>query len=225
MTKILHIDASARPGLGGIDLHGSYSRRLTHDFVKHWLSRQPEAHVRYRDVGLQPPDHVNHSWIEAAFGSGLDPAETARVLEKSNELVNELLWADVLVLGVPMYNFGMPSSLKAWIDNIVRLGQTLFYTPDAAGHPFTGAFSERRLPVVLLSSRGDHGMDPGGEYAYMNHLDPAIKTALGFIGINEVHSIAIEHQSEGGEALSHSLQSALLRTTDLAETLLAARGV
>ncbi|ACZ77496.1 MULTISPECIES: FMN-dependent NADH-azoreductase [Dickeya] len=225
MTKILHIDASARPGLGGIDLHGSYSRRLTHDFVKYWLSRQPDAAVRYRDVGLQPPDHINHSWIEAGFGSGLEPVEVDRVLGKSNELVDELLWADVLVLGVPMYNFGMPSSLKAWIDNIVRLGRTLFYTPDVPGHPFTGAFSERPLPVVLLSSRGDHGMDPGGEYAHMNHLDPAIKTALGFIGINEIHCIAVEHQSEGGDALSHSLQSALSRTADLANNLLAARGV
>ncbi|KHN91236.1 NAD(P)H dehydrogenase [Pectobacterium actinidiae] len=225
MTKILHIDASARPGLGGIDLHGSYSRRLTHDFVKYWLSRQPDAAVRYRDVGLQPPDHINHSWIEAGFGSGLEPVEVDRVLEKSNEFVDELLWADLLVLGVPMYNFGMPSSLKAWIDKIVRLGRTLFYTPDVPGHPFTGAFSERPLPVVLLSSRGDHGMDPGGEYAHMNHLDPAIKTALGFIGINEIHCIAVEHQSEGGDALSHSLKSALSRTTDLADTLLATRGV
>ncbi|MEI7306142.1 FMN-dependent NADH-azoreductase [Pectobacterium atrosepticum] len=225
MTKILHIDASARPGLGGIDLHGSYSRRLTHDFVKYWLSRQPDAAVRYRDVGLQPPDHINHSWIEAGFGSGLESVEVDRVLEKSNEFVDELLWADLLVLGVPMYNFGMPSSLKAWIDNIVRLGRTLFYTPDVPGHPFTGAFSERPLPVVLLSSRGDHGMDPGGEYAHMNHLDPAIKTALGFIGINEIHCIAVEHQSEGGDALSHSLKSALSRTTDLANTLLATRGV
>lgn len=225
MTKILHIDASARPGLGGIDLHGSYSRRLTHDFVNYWLSLEPDTHIRYRDVGLQPPEHVNHLWIEAAFGSSFEPEESARILEKSNEMVNELLWADMLVVGAPMYNFGMPSTLKSWIDNIVRLGQTLHYTPEVVEHPFTGEFAKRKFPVVLLSSRGDHGMDHDGPYAHMNHLDPAIKTALGFIGISEIYSIAIEHQSEGGDILSQSLEKSLLRTKELAEKLFAIRKI
>lgn len=140
--------------------------------------------------------------------------------KKSNEFVDELMWADVLVLGVPMYNFGMPSSLKSWIDHIVRLERTFIYTLGVQEHPFVGIFSERSLPVILLSSRGDHGMDPGEEYAHMNHLDPAIKTALGFIGIKEFYSISVEHQSEGGEALSHSLQKALSSTHILVDSLL-----
>ena len=72
MTNILHIDASARPGLGGLDEHGSYSRRLTNTFVKNWLAQQPDTQVRYRDVSNQPPAHIDHRWIEAAFGSERD---------------------------------------------------------------------------------------------------------------------------------------------------------
>lgn len=220
MTNILHIDASARPGLGGIDAHGSYSRRLTHDFISRWLSSEPHAQVRYRDVGQIIPAHIDHRWIEAAFGSARDTPAAVAVLAQSDELSDELLWADVLVLGVAMYNFGMPSSLKAWIDHIVRLERTFFHTPEKTGFPFTGAFADRDVPVVLLSSRGDYGMNPGGEYEHMNHLDPAIKTALGFVGLRDFHSIAIEHQSEGGELFDQSLHNALSATTHLADKLL-----
>ena len=220
LTKILHIDASARPGLGGIDPHGSYSRRLTQTFVSRWLSLQPDAEVRYRDIGKQPPAHVDQRWIEAAFGSERDSAWALEVLAPSNELIDELLWAEVLVLGVPMYNFGMPSSLKAWIDQIVRLNRTVFHTPGVEGFPYTGAFAGRKLPVVVLSSRGDYELNPGGQYAHMNHLEPAIKTSLGFIGFEEFHSIAVEHQSDGGQLLEASLDSALSATTMLAENVL-----
>ncbi len=171
-------------------------------------------------MGRQPPAHIDHRWIEAAFGTERDAPWAAEVLAHSNELSDELLWADVLVLGVSMYNFGMPSSLKAWIDHIVRLGRTLHYTPEVKDHPFTGAFADRNVPVVVLSSRGDHGMDPGGIYAHMNHLDPAIATALGFIGLHDIRSIAVEHQSQGGEPLAQSVRSSLSATTRLVDDLL-----
>lgn len=122
-----------------------------------------------------------------------------------------------------MYNFGMPSSLKAWIDQIVRLGRTVFHAPEAEGFPYTGAFADRNLPVVMLSSRGDYDLDPGDQYAHMNHLEPAIKTSLGFVGFKVFHSIAVEHQSDGGELMQASLEHALSATTSLAENLLSTR--
>lgn len=223
--KILHIDASGRPGLGGLPPHGpygSYSRRLSQHFMDHWLARQPATEVKYRDVGTHPPKPVDHAWIAAAFSRGEPTAEQRAALAESDALIDELLWADLLVIGTPMYNFGMPANLKAWVDNIVRVRRTLLDDPAPADprHPFIPVFKGRRFPVVVLSARGDHGMDPGGEFEHINHLDPAVRTALGFIGMEAFHHIAVEHTAEGGEALEHSLAGALRRTTDLAEDLL-----
>ncbi len=223
MTKILHIDASGRPGLGGLPPLGplgSYSRRLSKQFMDQWIAGEPGVEVRYRDLGATPPGPVNHAWIAAAFSR--DPsAEQLAALKESDALIDELLWADMLMIGTPMYNFGVPSTLKAWIDNIVRVRRTLVINPDPAdkAHPYLPYFQGKHFPVIVLSSRGDHGMDPGGELASWNHLDPAIQTALGFIGVEEFHNIAVEHTAEGGAALDQSLEAALHRTTALAEYL------
>ncbi|MDH2549378.1 NAD(P)H-dependent oxidoreductase [Acinetobacter baumannii] len=223
MTKILHLDASGRGGLGGIEPHGmygSFSRRLSQHFMTEWLQQQPNSEVKYRDLGVNPPNPVNQAWIEAAF-SREQTEQQKQDLAESDELVDELLWADLVVVGTPMYNFGLPANLKAWIDNIVRVRRTLVIDPNPADpkHPYIPVFKGKKLPVVVLSARGDHGMDVGGEFAYMNHLDPAIKTALGFIGIEEIYNIAIEHTAEGGEALENSVQSALARSSALVTQL------
>jgi len=225
MTKILHLDASGRGGLGGVEPHGmygSFSRRLSQHFMTEWLQQQPDAEVKYRDLGVNPPQPVNQAWIEAAFSREQTVQQKADLAE-SDELVDELLWADVIVIGTPMYNFGLPANLKAWIDNIVRVRRTLVINPDPEDtqHPYLPVFAGKKLPVVVLSARGDHGMDEGGALAHINHLDPAIKTALGYIGIEETYHIAIEHTAEGGEALEQSIQSGLARTSALVTKLVA----
>nr|WP_269113391.1 NAD(P)H-dependent oxidoreductase [Burkholderia cepacia] len=189
------------------------------------MARQPNTEVKYRDVGTHPPKPVNHAWIAAAFSEGDLAAEQREVLAESDELIDELLWANMLVISTPMYNFGMPANFKAWVDNVVRVRRTLLDHPDPVDprHPFIPVFRGRYFPTVLLSARGDGGMDPGGEFEHMNHLDPGVYTALGFIGIDTIHSIAVEHTAEGGKALEQSLASALQRTTDLADDLLASR--
>lgn len=224
MTKILHLDASGRPGLGGVPplgLYGSFSRRLSQHFIDQWLAKQPNAEIKYRDLGENPPTPVNHAWIEAAFAPE-QTAEHKKALAESDELVDELLWADMVVIGVSMYNFNVPANFKAWIDNVVRVGRTILpvENPAAGEHALHPVFKGKNLPVLLLSARGDHGMDPGGEFEHINHLDPSVKTALGFIGIDEIHSIAIENTAVGGEALDKSVEQALAKVNAVAEMLL-----
>jgi len=209
MIKILHIDASARPGLAGIDPHGSVTRRLTADFVNKWLQKDSNVEIKYRDVGLKPPSFVNHAWIEAAFSENPDSEEFKLPLNESNELIDELDWADLLILGVPMYNFGIPANFKAWIDNIVRVGKTVIYDSEDKVHPYKPAYSQKNLPVVLFSSRGDYGMDEGGPYAYMNYLEPGVKTAFKFIGITDIYNAAVEHQTGNKDLYELSLQTTL----------------
>lgn len=218
--KILHIDASARPGRSGTHVHGSHTRRLTHRFVAQWQAARPQDKIIYRDIGSAPPSIIGGDWIHAAFA----PADKQEpwmneTLAESDTLVNELIAADVLVLGIPLYNFNVPAAFKAWIDQVVRINKTVAFNPDNHLNPFIPLLADRPRHAVVLSSRGGFGFDPGGEFAHMNHLEPSVRTALGFIGINEMHSIAIEHQEEGGEVLAESIRQAEAKLDDLVNEL------
>lgn len=220
MPRILHIDASGRPGLAGIDNHGSHSRYLTRCFVDVWQARRPHDAVMYRDIGLNPPSFINHEWIQAAFA----PPEKKeswmmKVLAESDGLVDELVAADILVIGAPLYNFGMPAALKAWVDQVVRIGRTVTLGPTTEGVTFVGGLADRIRHAVILSARGGAGFDPGGELEHMNHLEPGLSTALEFMGITRIHRIAIENQEAGGALLTISVTEARQKIKALVDHL------
>lgn len=218
MTTVLHLDASARPGLAGTHAHGSHTRALTHRFVERWRAARPGDHVIVRDVGATPPAPVTADWVAAAFTTSHERTPEQRAtLAESDRLVDELRRADVLVLGVPMYNFGPPAAFKAWIDQIVRIGETFDYDPTRADSPYIPLLADRPRRTVLLSARGGNGFDAGGEMAHMNHLDPAVVTALGFLGVKPVQGIAVEHQEHGGELLAASVAQAQARVDALVD--------
>ncbi|MDT8894709.1 NAD(P)H-dependent oxidoreductase [Halomonas sp. I1] len=209
MTHILQLDASARPGLAGTDDHGSISRRLTHRFVSGWQGRRPDDRVTYRDIGGHPPSFIDQPWIQAAFTpSAQRPSWMTDTLAESDQLVNELTASDILVIGAPLYNFGMPATLKAWVDQVVRLGRTVDYEPNRPEDPFIPLLADRPRHAVILSSRGESGLGPGGPMAHMNHLEPNLTTVLEFIGITRIHRIAVEYQEEGGALLAASIEAA-----------------
>ena len=221
MTHLLHIDASARPGRAGEHAHGSHTRALSHRFVTRWMRARASDVVMTRDVGLQPPRTLTADWVPAAFTPPAErtPAQHA-VLADSDQLVDELQRADVLVLGVPMYNFGPPAAFKAWLDLIVRVGRTFDYEPGRAESPFVPLLADRPRCAVLLSSRGGVGYEVGGDMVHMNHLDPAVRTVLGFLGITDVHGIAIEGEEHKDDAFARSVASAQQRVDQLVDLLL-----
>lgn len=220
MTQLLHLDASARPGLAGRDEHGSHSRHLGHRFVSQWLARRAQDSVTYRDIGQNPPSFTSHDWIASSF----TPEERREpwmkeTLIESDQLVDELIAADVLVIGTPLYNFGMPAALKAWIDQIVRPGRTIEVDESRLPDPYVPLLADRPRHVVILTARGGIGFGPGGEMAHMNHLEPNLVTALGFIGFTRFHQIAIEGQETGGEVLAASVEQALREVDALVREL------
>ncbi|UDL06207.1 FMN-dependent NADH-azoreductase [Marinobacter sp. CA1] len=222
MPRILHIDASARPGLAGRDEHGSHSRNLSHRFIHRWREERPNDPVSHREVGLSPPAFIDQRWIEAAFASEARRQPwMADVLAESDRLVDELVAADVLVIGSPLYNFGMPAALKAWVDQIVRVGRTVDFDPSQPEDPFTPLLADRPRQAIILSARGGEGFEPGGPLAHMNHLEPALMTVLEFIGINRIHRVAIEYQEAGGDLLAASVANANKKVDALADQLLA----
>ncbi len=224
MTTILQIDSSARHGSSKDERYGSHTRRLTRHFVRHWLNASPDTRIIYRDIGSQPPGFVTSQWIHAAF-----TPEAARepwmhsVLAESDDLVDELISADIIVLGLPMYNFGMPAQAKAYIDNIVRVGRTFGFDRSRGAVPYWPMLAEMNKTVVTLGSSGDTGYQADGALAHMNHVEPAVLTALGYIGITRHFGANVEYDEFGGERLQASLRNAEVEAERIADLLLGER--
>ncbi|QNA83636.1 NAD(P)H dehydrogenase [Sphingomonas sp. So64.6b] len=221
--RLLHIDASARPGLSGQDRHGSHTRRLSRRFIRRWSESRPLDVVTYRDVGGAPPDPVSGDWIAAAFcpPARRDAGQRA-VLAQSDRLTAELIAADLVVIGAPMYNFGLPAQLKAWIDNIVRVGMTFGFDRARAGEPYWPMLPPGKR-LVILTARGDFGYGEGGRLAAMNLVEAGLKVPLAYIGLNDSDTVAIEYDEFGDDRLSASIAAAETAVDHLVGTLLANR--
>ncbi|WP_266171914.1 FMN-dependent NADH-azoreductase [Dyella subtropica] len=223
MTTLLQLDASARGGRSDLHDHGSHTRRLTARFVSRWRAATTDA-VVYRDVGQSPPAPVDGAWVHAAFTpeAAREPWMHQR-LAQSDALIDELLRADVIVAGVPMYNFNVPSGFKAYIDNIVRVGRTFGFDRAREGEPYWPLLAGQGRTMVLLSSRGDYGYDHGERLSARNHVEPSVRTAFGYIGVDDVRTVAVEYDEFGGERLAESLSHAEAAVDRLVDRLLAER--
>lgn len=199
MSQVLVIESSARQ-------QGSVSRQLTEQFIQQWQAAHPGDQVTVRDLALEPVPHLDSNLL----GGWMTPvaqqtAAEQTALLRSNLLSDELLAADVLVLAAPMYNFAIPSTLKAWLDHVLRAGVTFKYTETGP----QGLLSGKR--AFVLTARGGIHAGTG-----LDHQEPYLRQALGFIGIHEVRFIHAEGQSMGGEVAANGLTQA---QTLLAEVL------
>lgn len=225
MTTVLQIDASARSGRSGETRHGSHTRRLTHRFVQRWSQLRPEDEIGYRDVGVRPPRPVSGDWIHAAFTPPHAREPWMReVLSESDTLVAELKAADVIVIGAPMYNFGPPAPLKAWIDNIVRVGLTFGFDRSREGEPYWPMLADHGKTLVVLTARGDYGYDAGGRVAELELVVPSLAKPLAYLGITDLRTVAVEYDEFQDERLAASLAQAETAVDALVETLAAERG-
>jgi FMN-dependent NADH-azoreductase len=202
-VTILHIDSSP---LGDL----SVSRKLTAKTMAELKKRYPDSTVIVRDLGTTPLPHLDSATL-AAFMTPPDQrnAALAQAIKPSDQAVDELLAADILVIGAPMWNFGIPSMLKAWIDHIVRAGRTFRYTA-------TGA--EGLIPAgkkaIVVSARGSvYSEGPMRDFDYQESY---LKTVLGFIGIRDVFFVRAEGVALGEEAAHSAFHAA---ETQLTETL------
>jgi len=122
MTRLLLINSSP-------NREWSISRRMTECFLESYSSAAAAVEVVERDVGAQPPPHLNDSAIEAYFARTQLTEQQKTAVALSDELVDEFLSADIIVIGAPMHNFGVTSGLKAYVDHIVRAGRTFMFSP------------------------------------------------------------------------------------------------
>lgn len=193
---ILHLISSPRAG-------ASFSIRLGNGLVQKLQAAYPGSTVRVHDLATNPFPHLEESHLDAfnAPVQAHSPAQQAAV-RHSDEAIEELRWADTIVIGVPMYNFNIPSTLKAWIDHIARARITFRYT---AGGP-EGLVLGKKV-YLAASSGGIYSKGPG---AANDFGVPYLKNVLGFLGMRDVTVVRVEGTKIPGvqdEALEKALNS------------------
>lgn len=212
---VLRVDASARK-------ERSLSRALADQFEGEWRARWPDDVLLRRDVGAAPPPAVSEAWIGAAFTPRTERSlEQQRLLALSDKLIAELRAADLLLIAAPMYNYGMPAALKAWVDQVVRVDETFSFDLGRGDWPLEPILEGKSL--VLLTSSGEFGFAPGGPRAGMDHLTPHLRTVSRYFGVGEIHRCAIEYQEFGDERHERSIEEAHAAVPQLVE-LLQSRG-
>ena len=200
-VHILHIISSPRAG-------ASYSIKLGKGIVEKLRVAYPDSTVQVRDLATQPFPHLEESHLDA-FNAPVEahsPAQQAAV-RHSDEAIAELLAADVVVIGVPLYNFNIPSTLKAWIDHITRAKITFRYTPNGP----QGLVQNKKI-YLAVSSGGIYSQGPGAGNDFAN---PYLTMVLGFLGMTDVTVVRAEGTKIAGvqdNALGKALDSVVIET-------------
>jgi FMN-dependent NADH-azoreductase len=187
MKTLLHIDSSA-------NLKDSVSRRLTSAFASAWRGSGPDRVVNYRDLNARPVPVVSSELLEAIYapaGTALTPAKR-NALEVSDALIDEFLSADAYVFGVPMYNFTVPGSFKAYIDQVVRMGRTV----GRGAKGLEGLVKGRKMLIVSTRS-GDYGK--GGPREGWDFHEPYLRKVFGWMGIEDITYVPVINSKGHGD--------------------------
>jgi FMN-dependent NADH-azoreductase len=192
--KLLHVDSSI---LGA----GSVSRQLTADIVAAQHALHPRLQVVVRDLAADPVGHLTGAHLGALQGAVPEEPSLRADITAGQDALEEFLAADVVVVGAPMYNFGIPSQLKAWIDRLAVAGRTFRYT--AAGPEGLAGGKT----VIIASSRGGY-YGPGTPAEALDHQEAYLRGVFGFFGVTDLRIIRAEGIALGEEQRTQSLAAA-----------------
>lgn len=191
--KLLHIDSSPLAA-------NSVSRALTAKTVAQWQALHPGTTVERLDLAVDAPTHLDQQSLGFRLGQEAPTDVQKRENAVSEQLVSQFLAADVVVVGAPMYNFSVPSQLKAWIDRIAQAGRTFRYT-EKGPEGLAGGKT-----VIIVSTRG--GMYAGTPGEVMDHQESYLKTVFGFFGVTDIRFVRAEGVAMGDEARARAVAAA-----------------
>jgi FMN-dependent NADH-azoreductase len=174
MNTLLRIDASIRR-------EGSYSRDIGDFFQSQWQIKNPLGKVIRRDLTEVVIPHINKQLVEAFY----EHEKSDDILSLSDKLIDELSTCDTLLITSALYNFALPSSLKSYVDHLVRVNRTFSESPDGQ---YAGLMQNKQ--AVIITSKG--GKYRGTNYAHLDFQDPYLQTILRFIGIERIETFSIE---------------------------------
>jgi FMN-dependent NADH-azoreductase len=196
--NILHIDCSPR--------QVSHSRQLSRAIVGRLLVLAPDASITYRDLGSDPIPHASVEYATALSNRAALDAASIEAMRLSDVLIGEVEAADVIVIGTPMNNFTVPSVLKAWIDQIVRIGRT-FARSSTGKH---GLLRDRPVLVGIASG----GVFSGDKANQPDFLTSYLSAALGCVGLKTIHYLPLQGTAALTEEQSTSAREALVAHVD-----------
>jgi FMN-dependent NADH-azoreductase len=205
MKKILLVLSSPR----GTQSH---SHRIAHRIIDDLRSQHPGAEVIVRDVSKEPLPYVDEAFVSGLFTAPEKrSAAEAKAMGVSDTLVEELIAADVVVLAVPMHNFGLPAALKSWIDHVVRAGRTFSYSANGPA----GLLKDKK--AILVVSRG--GIYSEGPMKAFDFQETYLRSVLGFIGITDVQVVRVEGVAMGPDAVTNALSSANVQAEEAVRSI------
>ncbi|WP_207513651.1 FMN-dependent NADH-azoreductase [Longitalea luteola] len=195
MKKILNIVSSAKG-------EHSYSNKLSNAIIDKLLTVYPDSHVKTHDLTKNPLPHLHPEHVTAFFTPEEQRTQDHKELVSySDQAISDLKEADIIVIGVPLYNFSIPSSLKAWIDHIVRAGVTFNYVDGAP----KGLVTNKKVYLAMATG----GVYSDGPMKPYDFAEPFLKFILNFIGLNDVTTFRVE-----GTALPHLKDAAFPKAVE-----------
>lgn len=196
MKRILHVDSSPR-------VDRSISRTLTKGFIAAWKEMFPGDTVTYRNLGHYPVPLIDESWIAASFTPPEQiTSHLATALSISDELIDELLAAELWVFGIPMYNYSVPANLKAYLDQIVRVRRSFIVNERGE---YEGLVHNKK--VIVITARGGV-FSRGTPDAEFDFQEPFLRAIFNLIGVTDITFIHAENLAGGAEARQQSLSAA-----------------
>jgi len=197
MTQLLRINSSSR-------LEGSHSAAVADAFEAGFRAKNPGCHVITRNVADGSIPFIAQKTIEGFYAPQEElPGELKAATALSDELIAEIQGSDTLLLAVPIYNFSIPAALKAWIDQIMRIGHT--FSMDETG--FKGLLKTRR--VVIVCAYGSEGYLAEEPFAAANYLEPYLKFLFAFMGVEAIEFVPVQGTATTGpDVFADRLQEA-----------------
>lgn len=203
MTRILVLNSSAAGT-------ASVSSELTAEFIARWRAAEPAAAITVRDLGADPLPHLTADRLPGLAGAGDSDSDAARTTTRlADTLVAELKAADLIVIGAPMYNFGITSTLKVWFDHVLRAGVTFSYTAEGPRGLLTG-----KRAVVVETRGGSYSTGPA---VAMDAQEPHLRAMLGLMGVTDVRFVHAERLAVGPDARSAAIAAAVAELGGLAD--------
>ncbi len=193
-TNLLRIDASSR-------LENSYSRQLADAFINHWKQKTPDSIISSRNIIQSPIEHISDTTIQGFYTPEEAMDNTLKsATALSDQLIAELQNCDTLLISTPMYNFSIPSALKAWIDQIVRINKTFSYD----GANFNGLLTKGKK-AYIIAAYGGAGYTGNGDFTSANFLEPYLQFVLTFLGFEEVKFFSVEATTAEQEVVNKNM--------------------